>query len=409
VADAASTSTSSSNSRSGGFGEASRMPTAFPLALNLTDSVAEWPEIAIVIAIAFLGAYFVASLFSRAAHWLLRNLLTSIATRRQLQLQPRMRGRHFFWVRVLIFLVTWIALSLPMLDAIGLPLELGDSRVAMRRWIISSGFKVAVILLISSLILRISRTTTDRLEHELATSGDLDVIERTRRAQTIGRLVQSLIAVVVSTIALLMVLRELGVDIMPMLTGAGIVGVALGFGSQYLVRDVIAGFFLILENQVSVGDAAVVNGIGGTIESVNLRTITLRDGEGTVHMFQNGAISTLANRSKDYAYYVIDVNVLYEQNTDQVVAVLKDAGAELAADPQYKDYILEPLEVLGVDAFLDAKVTIKIRIKTKPLKQWDVGRELRRRIMIALERNNIAMQPSSMQVYLRPVKDTTAQ
>jgi len=106
---------------------------------------------------------------------------------------------------------------------------------------------------------------------------------------------------------------------------------------------------------------------------------------------------------------VIDVNVLYEQNTDQVVAVLKDAGAELAADPQYKDYILEPLEVLGVDAFLDAKVTIKIRIKTKPLKQWDVGRELRRRIMIALERNNIAMQPSSMQVYLRPVKDTTAQ
>jgi small-conductance mechanosensitive channel len=320
-----------------------------------------------------------------------------------------MRGRHFFWVRVLIFLVTWIALSLPMLDAIGLPLELGESRVAMRRWIISSGFKVAVILLISSLILRISRTTTERLEHELATSGDLDVVERTRRAQTIGRLVQSLIAVLVSTIALLMVLRELGVDIMPMLTGAGIVGVALGFGSQYLVRDLIAGFFLILENQVSVGDSAVVNGIGGTIESVNLRTITLRDGEGTVHMFQNGAISTLANRSKDYAYYVIDVNVLYEQNTDQVVAVLKDAGAELAADPQYKDYILEPLEVLGVDAFLDAKVTIKIRIKTKPLKQWDVGRELRRRIMIALERNNIAMQPSSMQVYLRPVKDTTAQ
>ena len=279
----------------------------------------------------------------------------------------------------------------------------------MRRWIISSGFKVAVILLISSLILRISRTTTDRLEQELAASGDLDVIERTRRAQTIGRLVQSLIAVLVSTIALLMVLRELGVDIMPMLTGAGIVGVALGFGSQYLVRDVIAGFFLILENQVSVGDSAVVNGIGGTIESVNLRTITLRDGEGTVHTFQNGAIATLANRSKDYAYYVIDVNVLYEQNTDQVVAVLKDVGAELAGDPGFKDYILEPLEVLGVDAFLDAKVTIKIRIKTKPLKQWDVGRELRRRIMIALERNNIAMQPSPMQVLLRPVKDKTAQ
>ena len=157
----------------------------------------------------------------------------------------------------------------------------------------------------------------------------MDVIERRRRAQTIGHLLHNVLAVLVASIALLMVLRELGVDIMPMLTGAGIVGVALGFGSQYLVRDVIAGFFLILENQVRVGDAAVVNGTGGTVESVNLRTITLRDAEGTVHVFQNGAIATLANRSKDYAYYVIDVNVLYEQDTDQVVAVLRKVGTEL--------------------------------------------------------------------------------
>jgi moderate conductance mechanosensitive channel len=385
------------------------MPTAFPLAFNLADSVAEWPEIAMVISVAFVGAYIVATVFDRMARWLVHNLLASVATRRHLQLQPKTFGQQFIWLRVLIFFGTWIILSLPMLDAIGLPLELGESRAAMRRWVISSGFRIAIILLVSSVVLRISRTTTERLEHELATSGELDVIERTRRAQTIGRVVQSLVGVLVSTIALLMVLRELGVDIMPMLTGAGIVGVALGFGSQYLVRDVIAGFFLILENQVSVGDAAVVNGIGGTIESVNLRTITLRDGEGTVHTFQNGAITTLANRSKDYAYYVIDVNVLYDQNTDQVVSVLRDVGAELAADPAFEDSILEPLEVLGVDAFLDAKVTIKIRIKTRPLKQWDVGRELRRRIMIALERNHIAMQPSPMQIYVRPTKDGNAQ
>jgi small conductance mechanosensitive channel len=385
------------------------MSTLFPLAFDLTDSVAEWPEIAIAIAVAFVGAYFIASTLARAARWVLHNLLASVATRRHLQIPPRTFGQHFLWVRVVTFLVSWIALSLPMLDAIGLPLELGESRAAMRRWIISSGFRVGVIVVISSLVLRISRMTTERLEHELATSGDLDVIERTRRAQTIGRLVQNLIAVLVSTIALLMVLRELGVDIMPMLTGAGIVGVALGFGSQYLVRDVIAGFFLILEDQVSVGDSAVVNGVGGTIESVNLRTITLRDGEGTVHMFQNGAIATLANRSKEYAYYVIDVNVLYGQNTDQVVEVLRSVGAELAAEAPYKDYILEPLEVLGVDAFLDAKVTIKIRIKTKPLKQWEVGRELRRRIMIALERNHIAMQPSPMQIYLKSAKDRSVQ
>ena len=232
-------------------------------------------------------------------------------------------------------------------------------------------------------------------------AGDgLDVIERTRRAQTLGRLIHNLIAVFVSSIALLMVLRELGVDIVPMLTGAGIVGVALGFGSQYLVRDVIAGFFLILENQVRVGDAAVVNGVAGIVEAVNLRTVVLRDGEGTVHVFQNGAINALANRSKDFAYYVIDVNVLYEQNVDRVVEVLKAVGREFAEDARFRPHVLEPLEVLGVDAFLDSKVTIKTRIKTVPLKQWDVGRELRRRIMVALERPDIALQPTAVPLYV---------
>jgi small conductance mechanosensitive channel len=218
--------------------------------------------------------------------------------------------------------------------------------------------------------------------------------------------VHNLIAVFVTSIALLMVLHELGVDIVPMLTGAGIVGVALGFGSQYLVRDVIAGFFLILENQVRVGDAAVINGVAGTVEAVNLRTVVMRDGEGTVHVFQNGAINALANRSKDFAYYVIDVNVLYDQDIDRVLRVLAEVGRDFAADEHFRPYVLEPLEVLGVDAFLDSKVTIKTRIKTMPLKQWDVGRELRRRIMAALEANDIALQPAAVPLYVadtRPV------
>ena len=150
----------------------------------------------------------------------------------------------------------------------------------------------------------------------------------------------------------------------------------------------IAGFFLILENQVRVGDVAVINGVGGVVEAINLRTIVLRDGEGAVHVFQNGAINTLANRTKDYWYYVIDVNVHYNQDVDRVIAILRATGQELEQDPAYRPLILAPLEVWGVDAFLDTKVTIKIRIKTVPLKQWDVGRELRRRILRALERES---------------------
>ena len=150
-------------------------------------------------------------------------------------------------------------------------------------------------------------------------------------------------------VALLMVLRELNVDVMPMLTGAGIAGVALGFGAQWLVRDLIAGFFLILEDQVRVGDSVVINGQGGGVEAINLRTTILRDVEGAVHVFPNGAITTLANRTRDYAYYLIDVNVDFQQDTDKVVEVLRATADSLQDDPTLGPYILEPLEVLGVD------------------------------------------------------------
>ena len=185
-----------------------------------------------------------------------------------------------------------------------------------------------------------------------------------------------------------------------MLTGAGIAGVALGFGAQWLVRDVIAGFFLILENQVRVGDVAAINGVGGVVEAINLRTIVLRDAEGAVHVFPNGAINTLANRTKDFSFYVIDVNVLYDQDVDRVIEVLRATGQELEQDPAYRDLILAPLEIYGVDAFLDTKLTVKIRIKTVPLKQWDVGRELRRRILRALEQNHIPLTPTPMPLYV---------
>ncbi len=186
-----------------------------------------------------------------------------------------------------------------------------------------------------------------------------------------------------------MILNELGANIGPVLAGAGIVGLAVGFGAQTLVRDIISGFFLILEDQVRVGDVAAINGQGGFVEAINLRTIVLRDFDGTVHTFPNGGITTLANRSKDFSYYVIDLAIPYQEDPDQVIALLQEVGAELQKDDQFGPLILAPVEVVGVDGFGDWAVTVKLRIKTMPLKQWEVGRELRKRILKTLDAHGI--------------------
>ena len=183
-----------------------------------------------------------------------------------------------------------------------------------------------------------------------------------------------------------------------MLTGAGIAGLAVGFGAQTLVRDVISGFFLLLEDQVRVGDVAAINGTGGLVEQLNLRTIVLRDSEGTVHVFPNGAITTLANKSKDHSFYVIDLPVSYHQDPDRIVAMLREIGGELQSDPAYGPFILAPLDILGLDAFADWWMVIKLRIKTVPLKQWYVGRELRRRIKKAFDAAGIEMPAPSLSV-----------
>jgi moderate conductance mechanosensitive channel len=169
------------------------------------------------------------------------------------------------------------------------------------------------------------------------------------------------------------------------LTGAGIAGLAVGFGAQTLVRDVISGFFLILEDQVRVGDSAAINNVGGLVEQINLRTIVLRDEEGSVHVFPNGAITTLANKSKDFSFYVISLPIPYHEDPDRVAKILREVGDELRQDSYYGTFILDGLEIMGVDAFGDWAMQIKMRIKTVPQRQFEVGRELRKRIRRALD------------------------
>jgi moderate conductance mechanosensitive channel len=369
---------------------------AVVLAFDLFDSRPDGSEIALAICLALVGAAIASRVIGRILTWASHGALGAHVP----EAYRQAARRPLLFVRILVFLLAWAVFALPLLDAIGVPLELGTTPRAMRNWLFASGLRVVVILAVAWLVMRVVTVATTRIERELSQGEGLDVLERTKRAQTVGRLIHNLLAIVITSIALLMVLRELGLDIVPMLTGAGIVGVALGFGAQWLVRDVIAGFFLILENQVRVGDVAIINGTGGVVEAINLRTIVLRDAEGIVHVFQNGAINTLSNRTKDYSYYVIDLNVLYERDVDRVIEVLREVGRKLQEDPDFRDFILAPLEIWGVDAFLETKLTIKLRIKTVPLKQWDVGRELRRRIKRALEENNLPLTPTAVPLYV---------
>ena len=184
-------------------------------------------------------------------------------------------------------------------------------------------------------------------------------------------------------VAILMLLRELTIDIVPIMTGAGIAGLAIGFGAQNLVRDVISGFFLILEDQVRIGDAARINGVAGTVEQINLRTIVLRDGEGAVQVFPNGTITALANLSKQFAYAVVDVRIAYSENIDRVMGTMREVGAAMEHDPVLGALVQAPLEIVGIVSLADGAATIRLNFKTHPLNQGKIANELRRRLMSA--------------------------
>ena len=249
------------------------------------------------------------------------------------------------------FLLIFAVLLFPALELTGLQPRTGLHLRQLSHWSYDKGLPLLATIVICYALMRITGLLVTRFEHELNRGTSLDALERAKRARTLGSVINKVVTVALSAVALLMVLTAFGLNIAPVLTGAGILGLAVGFGAQTLVRDVISGFFLILEDQVRVGDVAAINGVAGTVEALNLRTIVLRDGEGTVHVFPNGAIQTLANRSKDFSYYVIDLGISYRDDPDRVAAILAEIGAEMQADPAYAPWILEPVEILGVDAF----------------------------------------------------------
>jgi small-conductance mechanosensitive channel len=357
-----------------------------PLAFSLFDNQPDWTEVALVIGIAFVFAAIVSTVLGRLVRSMLKAIYGAAA-----QESPHLLARPVFVTRVIAFLLAFFVSVVPLLDAVGEHLDVGLSRREALRWVIGSGLRIAVIVTIAWLMLRVVTSTVSRLEREVARRQSEAVDERLKRAQTLGGLIQNTANAVIVSIALLMVLNELNINVLPMLTGAGIAGVALGFGAQWLVRDLIAGFFLILEDQVRVGDSVVINGQGGTLEAINLRTLVLRDVEGALHIFPNGAVTTLANKTRDYAFALVDLAVDFREDSDRVIRILRETAEILHAEPEFASAIQEPLEVLGIEGFRDGQTLIRARMKTVPQRQAQVGRELRRRLRIALDAAGISL------------------
>jgi small-conductance mechanosensitive channel len=246
------------------------------------------------------------------------------------------------------------------------------------------GIRVLLIFLAALIAVRIINRSVSKVRGQIvqmmSRHADASTVELEKRATTLGNLFRKTVSVLIWGLAIVTGLAQVGLNIGPILAGAGVVGLAVGFGAQNLVRDVVSGLFILLENQISVNDVATINGTSGLVEEINLRTTVLRAVDGVVHVFPNGAITSLSNMTRDYSYYVFDIRVAYKEDTDQVVEVVKEVADRMMREDQYGPLILAPLEVLGVDCFADSAVVIKARIKTLPIKQWEVGREMNRRI-----------------------------
>ena len=330
-------------------------------------------------------AFVVAAVTVRIAHTVIHRLLdaldiVSADNRTAVQARARQLIRA---LTVLAYGVAAIASVSLAFERFGVYEPTWHPRMILH-WAVTHGVNVAIILAAAFIVVRAANLAIDHLQFKLGRRHATTDLEWQRRAATLGGILTSLVTVTVVFVAILMVMRELTIDVVPILTGAGIAGLAIGFGAQNLVRDVISGFFLILEDQVRIGDLARINGVGGIVEQINLRTIVLRDGEGAVQVFPNGTITALANLSKQFAYAIADVRVAYSENIDRVIGTMREVGASMQRDAVWGALLMAPLDVVGVESLDGGAATVRVRFKVLPLHQGAVANELRKRLLGAL-------------------------
>ena len=270
--------------------------------------------------------------------------------------------------------------------------------------VFAGAVRVALILLGAVLAWAVLRAIRRRVGR-MTTDGVVAPEESLQRRKTLATVTTAAGGAVIGTVALMMVLEELGMDLAPLLATAGIAGLAIGFGAQTLVQDIIGGIFILLEDQYAIGDVIQTAGVDGVVERVNLRTTVLRDVYGVVHVVPNGEIRVLSNKTKGWSRAVLDIGVGYGEDPDRVIGILEDEARQVAEDPVFGALLLETPTVPGVESFGDSAVTIRMMARTRPLKQWDVARELRRRIKKRFDREGIEIPFPQRTVWQRKAPD----
>ena len=269
----------------------------------------------------------------------------------------------------------------------GLLISLGLDPAAESVQMLTSGLRVVVILALAWIVLRYMERVLRKLRARMPWS--VRDAESQRRSETLLQAVRYVISGAILVVAVLLVLSEFGVAIGPLLATAGVAGVALGFGAQTLIKDCLNGIFILLEDQVRQGDVIEVAGKNGTVEEVTLRYVRLRDYDGAVHFVPCGQVTTVTNRSRGYAYAVVELRMGYRSGLERVYTVLRDLAREMRSDPVYGPRILEDIEIDGIDELGTDRITVKSRFKVRSLEQWAVRREFQRRLIERFEAEKI--------------------
>jgi small conductance mechanosensitive channel len=262
----------------------------------------------------------------------------------------------------------------------------------------AKGLRVALIIIVAIVLLLVVRLASGRLvavyknrHHDR---------ELQKRAATLGAMLRYALSIAVLCVAAMLLLDLLGLKLGPMLATAGVIGIAIGFGAQHLVQDVTNGFFIMMDNEIRVGDVVEAAGKRGTVERVGLRQTVLRSIDGNVHYIPNSKIDVVTNMTKVFSYCMLSVGVAYREDVDEVIEVLKSVEETMRADDPYSEWILEPIEVLGLDEFADSAMIIKARIKVQPIRQWRVKREFNHRLKKAFDTKNIEIPFPHVTMYM---------
>ncbi len=277
-----------------------------------------------------------------------------------------------------------------------------DLYFRLSEWIINELPSLILLTIGIFLLLRLVSYLSKRIKklmlNKISSEDPVKEEEAEKRALTLLGILKGIIKVVLWSIFILIMLDKFGLNLSPILTGAGILGLAVGFGAQELVRDIISGFFILLENQMRKNDVVIINGTIGEVQSIELRTTTLRDVAGVVHVFQNGKINTISNMTKEWAFAILDISVSYQENVDRVISIMDETFLDLKHNPQYTNKILNTIEIFGIDKFTGSSLIIKARIKTTPGDQWSIGRAYRKILKENFDKHGVQISASQVKI-----------